>query len=175
MESKFLQSVPIVDPKNGLPTQTTLQKLNSLLALLDQVTGDVAGITIPLPSTDSQIRASSGTGYVSAASLATASDIVTLTDAATIDVDWSTFINGQVTLSGNHTLGLPTNGKVGEWRTILVGGNDGTSRTLSFASGYQGDLPTLSDISTNKWYMLSIFCWSPTTPSFILKATQAYP
>jgi hypothetical protein len=78
---------------------------------------------------------------------------VTLTDAATIAVDMSTFINGVVTLGGNRALGNPTNtttGKTGRIRVI----QDGTgTRTLSYESSYEfagGSAPTLSTTAADQ-------------------------
>ncbi|TGV26330.1 hypothetical protein [Mesorhizobium sp. M4B.F.Ca.ET.143.01.1.1] len=72
---------------------------------------------------------------------------VTLTDAATIAVDFSTFINAVVTLGGNRALGNPTNEKVGQSGVIRIA-QDGTgSRTLSFGTDWEfagGTAPTLS-------------------------------
>jgi len=71
---------------------------------------------------------------------------VTLTDAATIALDMSTFINAVVTLAGNRTLGNPTNPKVGQTGRIRVV-QDGTgSRTLAFSSNWKrpGGAPTLT-------------------------------
>jgi hypothetical protein len=74
------------------------------------------------------------------------SELVTLTDAATIAVDLSTGRNFQVTLGGNRTLGNPTN-QVSGAGGILIVKQDGTpGRTLSFGSNYKflGNLtPTL--------------------------------
>lgn len=62
---------------------------------------------------------------------------VTLTDAATITVDGSTFINAVVTLGGNRTLGTWSNPKVGQSGYIRVV-QDGTgSRTLAFHADYE--------------------------------------
>jgi hypothetical protein len=76
-----------------------------------------------------------------------AADIVTLTDASTIAVDMATFINAQVTLGGNRTLGAPSNTKVGQSGTIYVV-QDGTgSRTLAFHANYKfagGTAPTIT-------------------------------
>jgi hypothetical protein len=71
---------------------------------------------------------------------------VTLTDAATIALDMSTFINGVVTLGGNRTLGNPTNPKVGQTGRIRVV-QDGTgSRTLAYGANWKrpGGAPTLT-------------------------------
>jgi hypothetical protein len=57
---------------------------------------------------------------------------VSLTDAATIAIDFSTFINATVTLGGNRTLGAPSNPKNGQTGCIEIV-QDGTgSRTLAF-------------------------------------------
>lgn len=73
--------------------------------------------------------------------------VVTLTDAATIAVDMSTFINGIVTLGGNRTLGQPSNTKVGQSGFIRIV-QDGTgSRTLAYHADWKfegGADPVLS-------------------------------
>ena len=72
---------------------------------------------------------------------------VTLTDGATIAVDFSTFINAVVTLGGNRALGNPTNEKVGQSGVIRIV-QDGTgSRTLSYGTDWEfagGTAPTLT-------------------------------
>lgn len=72
---------------------------------------------------------------------------VTLTDAATIAVDMSTFINATVTLGGNRTLGNPTNTKDGQSGVIEIV-QDGTgSRTLAYGTSWKfagGSAPVLS-------------------------------
>jgi len=77
----------------------------------------------------------------------TAADPVTLTDAATIAVDMSTFLNAKVTLGGNRTLGAPSNPKNGQAGCIEIV-QDGTgSRTLTFHADWKfasAIAPTLS-------------------------------
>lgn len=72
---------------------------------------------------------------------------VTLTDAATIAVDMSTFINAKVTLGGNRTLGQPSSTKVGQSGFIRII-QDGTgSRTLAYHADWKfagGVDPTLT-------------------------------
>lgn len=72
---------------------------------------------------------------------------VSLTDAATIAVDMSTFINAKVTLGGNRTLGSPSNLKVGQCGFIRII-QDGTgNRTLAYHGDWKflnGIDPTLS-------------------------------
>jgi hypothetical protein len=76
-----------------------------------------------------------------------AAEEVTLTDAATITVDMSTFINAVVTLGGNRAMGNPSNEKVGQSGYIRVV-QDGTgNRTLSYGTDWEfagGSAPTLS-------------------------------
>lgn len=78
---------------------------------------------------------------------------VGLTDAATIALDMSTFINGTVTIGGNRTLGNPTNPKVGQSGWIAIT-QDGTgSRTLAYSSNWEfasGSAPALSTAAGTK-------------------------
>jgi hypothetical protein len=77
----------------------------------------------------------------------TAAGPVSLTDATTIAVDMSTFINATVTLGGNRTLGNPTNTKNGQTGAIEILQDATGSRTLAFASNWKfqgGTAPTLS-------------------------------
>jgi hypothetical protein len=125
-------------------------------------------------ATAAEVRASTADKYIDGALLETASALVTLTDAATIAVDWNTFINGQVTLTANRVLGNPTNGKSGTWRTILVHGNvvsPPTNRTLTFGNQYLGELPTLTDISGTRSYLLTIYC--VTSTHFVVSEKRA--
>ena len=106
------------------------------------------------------VRAAVADKLVTAELIETSSAIVTLTDAATIAFDWDTGINFDVTLGGNRTLGNPTNGQPGTWRTIEVI-QDGTGgRTLAFGGNYvfkDGTAPTVSaGISAHD--RLFIFC-----------------
>jgi hypothetical protein len=78
---------------------------------------------------------------------------VALTDAATVALDMSTFINGGFTIGGNRTLGNPTNPKVGQSGWIRIT-QDGTgSRTLAYASNWEfdgGSAPVLSTAAGTK-------------------------
>ena len=74
-------------------------------------------------------------------------EITTLTDAATIAVDFAVANNYSVELAGNRTLGNPTNQVAGQSGSIFVV-QDGTgSRTLAYSSDWEfagGTAPTLS-------------------------------
>jgi len=92
-----------------------------------------------------------------------AAALVSLTDAATIAVDMSTFINATVTLGDNRTLGNPTNTKNGQ-SFILFVIEDGTgTRTLAFASNYKFPAGTPSiDTGANKVNVFTGFVKSST-------------
>jgi hypothetical protein len=86
---------------------------------------------------------------------------VSLTDAATIAVDWTAADqNFTVTLAGNRTLGLPTNGIPGTWRHIRVIAS-GSTRNLTLATNYRGE-NTILAVATTIAYLLRIYCHSAT-------------
>jgi hypothetical protein len=105
-----------------------------------------AGGAAPSEASTSEIFVGSETGkFVSPDKFRTATAPVTLTDAATIAVDFETGRNFTVTLGGNRTLGNPTNVQAGDSGVIYVI-QDGTgSRTLAYASNWKaiGSAPTI--------------------------------
>lgn len=98
-------------------------------------------------ATAAQYRANTASLTLQTDQVWSAAAEVTLTDAATITVDFSTFINAVVTLGGNRAMGNPTNEKVGQSGVIRIV-QDGTgSRTLSYGTDWEfegGTAPTLS-------------------------------
>lgn len=108
------------------------------------------------------IRAGTADKYITADGVESAAEEVTLTDGANIAVDWSTFINANVTLGGNRTLDLPSNGEPGTSRLIRVIQDATGSRLLTFAAGYKfpgGTAPTLST-AAGAVDVLEIYCVS---------------
>lgn len=87
-------------------------------------------------ATAANIFAGAADVIVTPAAMEAASVEVTLTDAATIAVDWSTFLTGVVTLAGSRTLGAPTNAEPGTWRTIRVTQDAAGDHTLGFNAVY---------------------------------------
>ena len=65
-----------------------------------------------------------------------ASNVVTITDAATIPVDMGTGINFTCTVSGNRTLGNPTNTKQGQCGFIYIIAS-GADRTISRSGSWK--------------------------------------
>lgn len=104
-------------------------------------------VTVPAVATAAQYRANTPSLMLTTDQVWASAAEVTLTDAATIAVDFSTFINGVVTLAGNRAMGNPTNEKVGQSGRIRIV-QDGTgSRTLSYGTDWEfvgGIAPTLS-------------------------------
>lgn len=85
-----------------------------------------------------------------------ATDWLTLTDAATIAIDWQARACFVVTMAGNRTIGNPTNVVAGTTRYLLLKGNNATNRAPSFASNFKGDLPSISNVTNARWYMLTM-------------------
>jgi hypothetical protein len=74
-------------------------------------------------------------------------EITTLTDAATIAVDFAVANNYSVELAGNRTLGNPTNQVAGQSGSLFVVQDGSGSRTLAYSSDWEfagGTAPTLS-------------------------------
>jgi hypothetical protein len=98
-------------------------------------------------ATAAQIQANTSGKALSTDKAWSAVAAVALTDAATITVDMSTFINASVTLGGNRTLGNPSNTTDGKTGAIYIT-QDGTgSRTLVYSSNWKfasGAAPVLS-------------------------------
>jgi len=174
--STFIKT--LLDDADVGSAQTTLGVSSFIKTLLDDADAATAratlGVSASVAATDAQIRSATGSGYVQASSLESASAVVVLTDATTIAVDWDAFINAEVTLAGaNHTLGAPTNGQVGTTRTILVKGNSTTLRALFFNGVYQGAPVNdpIDDVTSTQWYMLTIQC--VTTTHFVVSKQLA--
>jgi hypothetical protein len=125
-------------------------------------------------ATDADIRAGTGGNPIAAGSLTTASAFVTLTDAATIALAWTSGINFQVTIAANRTLGNPTGGIPGTTRTLLIKGSSATVRTLSWGTQYinaPAVIGTLTDVSITRWYDITIKCITAT--QFVISVNVA--
>lgn len=110
------------------------------------VTSGAATAALAAAATAAEYRANTNK-LVSVNTAWNAAAFVTLTDAATITVDMSTFINAQVTLAGNRILGQPSNTKSGQTGVIRILQDAGGSKTLSYHADWEfplGVAPTLS-------------------------------
>ena len=104
-----------------------------------------------------------------------AAAFVTLTDAATVAVDFSAGFNFTLTIGGNRTLGNPSNMKAGQSGIIRII-QDGTgSRTLAYSSYWKfpnGNAPTLSTAASAE-DMLSYVVTSSTSINAVLNKAFA--
>jgi hypothetical protein len=147
--------------------------VNAAIAADPAATLDALGIESGgsgTPTTEADIRAGTGDGYITPELMSAAAAYVPLADAATIAVNWAAFENAQATLTANRVLGNPTNGFPGE-RTILLKGNTTTARTLTFGANWKGQLPTLNKISSTTWYLLKVE-WVDTDHFSVVSAVQ---
>lgn len=123
-------------------------------------------------ATVAETRSAAADKYFATDLIKTASAMAgVLSDAATIAVDWNTFINDEVTITADRTLGNPTNGQPGTYRTILVKGDGATGWELIFGNQYLGQIPDVVAITDTTWYLLTIRCI--TTSHFIVSAHLA--
>ena len=131
--------------------------LVSFSAGTKDVTNDIPAAFQLLAASTAEVRAGTASTAIVASHLTSANALVTLTDAATIAIDWTSGINFTVTLTTDRVLGNPTNEIPGTFRTVFVI-SDGGPDTLTFGSEYGGTPPTLTDITTTQGYLLSIYC-----------------
>lgn len=144
----------VVGPAGGV--------VDAEFAQFDGTTGKLLQGSSLLAASVAEVRSAAADRVLLAALLESAAAEVTLTDAATIALDWDTFFNGVVTLTANRILGNPTNGQPGTYRTVRVLGNDATNRTLTFGNQYLGTVPTITDADNDKEYLVTIRCITST-------------
>jgi len=142
----------LLDDADAAAMLATLGISAFIITLLNDADATTARATLGVQeiATAAEYRANTADRLLGTDEVWSAATLVTLTDAATITVDMSTFINGQVTLGGNRTLGAPSNAKPGQSGMIVIN-QDGTgSRTLAFNAAYHfpfGTDPVLSTTS----------------------------
>lgn len=162
-----------VDPGGGGPWQPLDSDLTEISILNTSVFGrslltlvDASSLAALLTyATAADVRSSATGGKIVTSDLVEgASALVAMTDAGTIAFDWDAGINRSVTLGGNRTLGNPTNGQPGTWRTVVVTQDGAGGRTLAYGDQYKfegGEEPALS-AAANAVDVLSILCVSAT-------------
>ena len=75
-------------------------------------------------------------------------------------------------MAASRILGNPTNGQPGTTRTVLVKGDSGTLRVLTFGNQYLGTVPVLNDATSARWYLLTIQCITNT--HFVATSVKAF-
>ena len=126
-----------------------------------EATDELLGI-VELATTAELRSTASGSKVVTTANVRAAMAPVTLTDAATVAVDWDTFFSSVLVLGGNRTLGNPSNGRPGTMKMLEVK-SDGSDRTLSFGSNYRGLTATITGINTGLGQRALIALYQETT------------
>lgn len=126
--------------------QSVAGKIGTVTLALADITdaGDAAGLD---EATTANFRANVSDRLLSTDQVWLAAAEVSLTDAASIAVDFSTGLNFGVTIADNRTLANPTNTKVGQAGFIRIAQDATGSRTLAFGTNYkfsEGTAPTMT-------------------------------
>lgn len=90
--------------------------------------------------------------------------VTTLTDAATVAIDFSKGNNFSLTLGGNRTLGNPSNAVAGQSGYIAITQDSTGSRTLSYSNNWSfasGSPPTLT-VGAGKTDLLAYYAQTST-------------
>lgn len=112
-----------------------------------------------LASSNADVWAGNVDRGLRASDLLNASALQSLTyDSPTMAISWTGGFVREASLSGNTELGTPSGGIPGQFRTLIIKGSDSTSRELTFSSGFGGVHPTIDDITSSKWYAITIMC-----------------
>lgn len=139
---------------NGSTGWTSLASGSGTVTQIDFTTGLTGGtvtttgtVAVDVAST-ANIWAATANKILDAGNVFNAAGALqTLTDAATVAVDFGAGFNFTLTIGGNRTLGNPSNSKVGETGCIYIV-QDGTGgRTLAYSSNWKfagGTAPVLS-------------------------------
>lgn len=113
-------------------------------------------------ATASEIRSgASGALAVTPAGIKDACALTTPSGASNFAPNWEVDIVADWNVTDNRTLSNPTNVMPGTTRYVFIRASSGT-RTISFGSNYKGDLPTLNDVTSSKWYLLALVAYSAT-------------
>jgi len=124
----------------------------------------LSAIAIMAEATALQFLAATASKVLTAEKVWEAAEPVTLTDAATVAVDFSAGLNFNLTIGGNRTLGAPSNVKGGESGVIYVT-QDGTgNRTLAYHANYKwaGASAGVLSVTAGKVDRLTYFARSST-------------
>ncbi|MEO9630964.1 MAG: hypothetical protein ABJG14_11050, partial [Sulfitobacter sp.] len=112
-------------------------------------------------ATAANIRAGTANKIITTDGLENALDLTTPSGASNFAPDFNTFLVADWAVTANRTLSNPTNAASGETRYVFIRATSGV-RAITFGSNYKGDLPTLDDVTTTKWYLLSLVAYSTT-------------
>lgn len=124
-------------------------------------------------ATASEVRSgAAGALAVTPAGISSALALTTPSGGTNFAPDWSGFTVADWNVTANRTLSNPTNVVVGSTRYVFIRASSGT-RTITFGSNFKGNLPTLNDVTSSKWYLLSLVAYSST--HIVVTAVDASP
>jgi hypothetical protein len=146
----------------GTPSGGDLSNCSGVTVAIGSVTG-AGDLASRNRATAAQIRAMSADVGLTCDRIASALGLVSIAGTANWTPDWSAFLVADFGgITANRTINNPTNVVVGTTRYAFVRGSSGTARTLTFGSNFKGDIPSLTDITTSKWYLLTMVAYSST-------------
>lgn len=143
-----------------VPTTRTLTAGTGIAALGDLSANRTVAID---KATLANLRTAAANKVLTADLIKDGSALVTLTDAATVAIDWEAFVIGDLTLAGNRDLGAPSAVQPGVPRAFFVFGNNSTERSLNFHANYKGDIPDITYTSTRG----ALVCLTPRTSGLV--------
>ncbi|MEO3389510.1 hypothetical protein [Mesorhizobium sp. CAU 1741] len=123
-------------------------------------------------ATDAELRAATAGKVITTDQIESASALGTLTDATTVAIDWDAFINANLVVTANRTIGNPTNVQPGTTRSFWVFGNSATERVLSWGSNYAGPLPE-ETVTSSMGILVTLIARSTTDIDVTWKAREA--
>lgn len=107
-------------------------------------------------ATAADIRGAVGDKVITPAAIDDASEWVPLEDASPIPLPWGDFLGGEVIVTANRVFGNPTGVQPGSTRYVLVKGFDGTPRSVTFGTNFEGQLPSITGVTESTWYLVSM-------------------
>lgn len=178
-----------VDTMAVVTYATVLTNINPVVTLTGDVTGSGLGsfattiaagivtfakIAAAAIATAAEYRANTASNLLDTAGVWAGAVPVALTDAATIAVDTSTFLNATVTLAGNRTLGQPTNTKPGHSFVIEIRQDATGSRTLAYHADWLFAGGTDPVLSTAANAMDALFCYVRADGKVLASLSKAF-
>lgn len=112
-------------------------------------------------ATAANIRAGASNKVLTADGIEDALALTTPSGSSNFAPDFNSFMVADWAVTNNRTLSNPTNVSPGDTRYVFIRASSGT-RAITFGSNYKGDLPTLDDVTSSKWYLLSLVAYSST-------------
>lgn len=166
----------IARPDGGMD-QTWYEALRKVFGFVDKSTDDIAGLGTAATkniATEAEVRAyDDSEKIITTGAVRSSAAFAELVFASTVELDWKAGATRTLTMSGDAILGTPVDAIPGTFMTIYVIGNDGTDRTLTYASSYGGIHPATDDIDNAKAYVLTMLCISAS--HFVITAVDGSP